>query len=133
MTIACNPSGDWDLSSANLVPLDSDASLSAYVAQHIPECLSLFAGENYLDTREGFPYFRVVQGRPDLALLRSLYLRAIKAVPGVADVGNVVLAFDSRARMLSVAAGPVTLTDGTVLPNVAFLVPWIATQSGGAS
>lgn len=133
MTIKCTASGDLDISSANLVPLDSSVDLAAYVAQHVPECLSLFAGENYLDTREGFPYFRVAQTRPDMALLRSLYLRAIKAVPGVADVGSVVLAYDGRTRTLSVSAGPLTLTSGAVLPNVAFLVPWIATQSGGAS
>lgn len=92
----------------------------------------MFAGEWYLDTREGIPYFRIVSTRPDISLLRSLFRRAVLAVPGVADVTRIALVFDGRARELTVTIDA-TLTDGTVVTDVPFLVPWIVTNSGAGA
>lgn len=108
-------------------------TLQDYVVAHIAECLSMFAGEWYLDTREGIPYFTIVSTRPDLSLLRGLFRRAVLAVPGVGDVTGIALSFDGKHRALTVVISA-TLTDGTVLTNVPYLVPWIVTNSGaGAS
>ena len=93
----------------------------------------MFAGEWFLDTREGIPYFRIVSERPDMSLLRSLFRRALLAVPGVADVGRISTAFEGRTRLLSVVADNVTLTDGEVIPEVPFLVPWIVTNTGAGA
>jgi hypothetical protein len=133
VTLRCNPSGDFDLSNggANVV-LDSNEELPAYVVQHAREQLSLFAGENYLDQREGFPYFQVVQNRPDMAFLRSLYVRGLKAVPGVADVKQIGVGPITPGSRLCPVDADLALTDGTILPNVAYLVPWMPSQSGGA-
>lgn len=112
--------------------LSLTATLAEYVRWHIQECLSLFAGEWYLDTREGIPYFKVVQGRPDLALLRSLYRRAVLAVPGVADVTRIDLQFDGATRELAVLID-CTLTDGEVITAAPYLVPWVITNAGAGA
>jgi hypothetical protein len=129
-TFARDASGDLSLEGAGL---SLTTTLRDYVIAHIAECLSMFAGEWYLDTREGIPYFKVVSTRPDMALLRSLFRRAVLAVPGVADVTAIALVFDGKTRTLSVTISA-TLTDGDVLTNVPYLVPWIVTNTGaGAS
>jgi hypothetical protein len=112
--------------------LSTTTTLKDYVICAIASRLSMFAGEWYLDTREGVPYFKIVSTRPDMALLRSLYRRAVLAVPGVSDVTNVQLSFDGRTRGLSVVIS-CTLTDGDVITNVPYLVPWIVTNSGAGA
>lgn len=133
VTFRCGPDGDLDLSNGGSnVVLDSDVELASYVLQHAREQLWLFAGENYLDTREGFPYFQVVQNRPDIQFLRSLYVRGFKAVPGVADVKRIGVGPIAPGSRLCPVDADLALTDGTILPNVAYLVPWVPSQSGGA-
>lgn len=102
------------------------STLAEYVVAAIQERLSMFAGEWYLDTREGVPYFRIVSERPDVRLLRSLFRRAVLAVPGVDDVTLLEVEFQSRTRDLLVTID-VTLTDGEVLTDVPFIVPWTPT------
>lgn len=126
-TLARDPSGDLSLVGANL---SLTTTLQDYVIAAIAERLSMFAGEWYLDTREGVPYFKIVSTRPDMSLLRSLFRRAILGVPGVQDVTRIDLTFDGRTRGLSVLAN-CTLTDGTVITDVPYLVPWVITNSDG--
>lgn len=128
-TFARDASGDLSLAGGSL---SLTTTLKDYVVAHIAECLSMFAGEWYLDTREGVPYFQIVSNRPDLSLLRSLFRRAVLAVPGVADVKAISLVFDGKTRALSVTVS-VTLTDGEVLTNVPYLVPWIVTNNGAGA
>lgn len=123
------PGGDLDVSSGSL---EVTSTLKEYVQVHAGECLALFAGEWFLDTREGIPYFKIVSTRPDMNLLRSLYRRALLAVPGVADVPRIALAFDGKTRTLTVTAD-VALTDGTVITAVPYLVPWIVTNTGAGA
>lgn len=108
--------------------LQLTTTLKDYVVAAIKERVSMFAGEWYLDTREGIPYFRVVSERPDLRLLKSLYRRAVLAVPGVADITLCELSFDGPRRELTVLID-CTLTDGEVITNQPYIVPWIATGS----
>jgi hypothetical protein len=129
VTFARDPSGDLSLDGAGL---SLTTTLRDYVIAHIAECLSMFAGEWYLDTREGIPYFKIISTRPDMALLRSLYTRAIDAVPGVASVLKIDLTFDGKTRTLSVVASA-QLTDGDVITNVPYLVPWIVTNTGAGA
>ncbi len=112
--------------------LSLTTTLKDYVIAHIAECLSMFAGEWYLDTREGIPYFKIVSTRPDMPLLRSLFQRGVAAVPGVGDVTRIDLAFDGQTRTLTVVVSCV-LTDGEVLTNVPYLVPWIVTNNGAGA
>lgn len=122
-TFARDGAGDLSLAGGGL---SLTTTLRAYVVAHIAECLSMFAGEWFLDTREGIPYFQIVSTRPDLALLRSLFRRAVLAVPGVADVTSIDLVFDGPTRNLTVTISA-TLTDGDVITAVPFLVPWTVT------
>ena len=102
-------SGDLDLSQG--LRLTSD--LRTYVAQQLDNRLSLFVGEWFLDLRLGIPYWeRIIGQKPDLLLLRTLFLRAIRETPGVASVPKLELAFDRAARTLTVE-GEVTLLDGS--------------------
>lgn len=129
-TFAQTPTGDLDITGGGLA---LTTTLKEYVRLHIGECLSMFAGEWFLDTREGIPYFDVVSHRPDLRLLRSLFRRGVLAVPGVADVTRIDVAFDSERRVLNVTVDA-KLTTGDVITNVPYLVPWIVTNTGaGAS
>ncbi len=112
--------------------LTRTSTLKDYVQIHIAECLGLFAGEWFLDTREGIPYFRIVSERPDMRLLRSLFRRAVLAVPGVADVTRIALSFDGPTRVLSVTVDA-TLTDGEVITARPYLVPWIVTNTGAGA
>lgn len=111
--------------------LQLTTTLKDYVLAAIQERVSLFAGEWFLDAREGIPYFRIVSERPDLGLLRSLYRRAVAAVPGVGDVTRCEVTFDSARRHLTVLVD-VTLTDGEVVTNQPYIVPWISTGSVSA-
>jgi hypothetical protein len=111
--------------------LSLTTTLRDYCLVAIGEKLRMFAGEWYLDTREGIPYFKIVSTRPDIPLLRSLFRRAVLAVPGVADVTSIGLNFDGKTRTLSVAVS-CTLTDGDVITDVPYLVPWIVTDLSGS-
>jgi hypothetical protein len=108
--------------------LQLTTTLQDYVLAAIQERVAMFAGEWFLDKREGIPYFKIVSERPDLGLLRSLYRRAVAAVPGVADVTRCEVTFDSPRRELTVLVD-CTLTDGEVITAQPYIVPWISTGS----
>ena len=108
--------------------LQLTTTLKEYVLAAIQERVSMFAGEWFLDTREGIPYFKIVSERPDLRLLKSLYRRAVLAVPGVADVTLLEVSFDGPRRNLTVLID-CTLDDGEVITSQPYIVPWIATGS----
>lgn len=98
-SILHNEFGDIDLSQG----LRFTTSLEQYTAQRLDENLSFFLGEWFLDRRLGIPYFeRVIGQKPDLALLDTLFRRAIKATPGVGNLDNLQTSFDGRSRTAAV-------------------------------
>lgn len=116
-TLKVNADGDLDLSSGKLV-LTTD--LPSFVAQKIDELFQFFLGEWFIDIRQGFPYFKhVIKQSPsaDLPLLETLYLRAIRAVPGVQAVESFALTFNRTTRALQITFR-LKLTDGSVIGTV---------------
>ncbi len=86
-----------------------------YVVQRLDENLSYFAGEWFLDLREGVPYWeRIIGAKPDLGLIDTLYRRAILATPGVASIKFLRLEFDRATRTLK-PSFEATMTDGTTI------------------
>lgn len=76
----------------------------AATIQEIGTRLRLLRGENFLDLREGVPYFTeiLIKG-VDVARVRSLIRQTIASVPGVVDVPVVDVSLDRSARALIVA------------------------------
>jgi hypothetical protein len=86
-----------------------------YVVQRLDENLSYFAGEWFLDLREGVPYWeRIIGAKPDLGLIDTLYRRAILATPSVASIEFLRLEFDRATRTLK-PSFEATMTDGTTI------------------
>lgn len=109
-TLLVDPAtGDLDVSQGLRLTTD----LQTYVAQRLFDNLSFFLNEWFLNLNEGIPYFeRVIGAKPDLALIDTLYRRAILATPGVGSIKNLKLDFDRATRALSVRF-EATLIDGT--------------------
>lgn len=114
-------SGDVDLSKG----LRFTPDLITYVAQRLFDNLSFFLNEWFLDLREGVPYFEQIIGqKPDLALIDTLYRRAILATPGVGTISNLKLDFDRATRKLAVRF-EVQTVDGTTITETDIGKPFI--------
>lgn len=87
------------------------------VVQHIKIRLQFFAGEWFLDLREGLPYFQeiLVKG-PNLGRIRALFRATILETPGVLLVDRLDLDLDSSTRNLDVTFRA-TLEDGTAIDS----------------
>ena len=71
-------------------------------AQKILNRLRLFKGEWFLDTRIGVPYFTVVLIKnPDLDIVKRLFRRVVLSVPGVVDLPEIQVTWDTKARTLA--------------------------------
>lgn len=126
-TLLVDTDGDLDLSSGGLA---LTTSLAQFTAQKIDEGFQFFLAEWFLNQREGMPYFRHVIGRkPDLPLLESLFLKALRSRPGVASVLRFGVDFDRKTRTLQVDFAA-KLSDGTVLATID---PFVVADTGGAS
>lgn len=85
--------------------------------------LLTFLGEWFLDVTRGVPYFQTILGvkSPDLVAIKAALTAQILDVQGVNSITSVVLAFDSTARLLSVAWTADTtlgaISGSTVLPS----------------
>jgi hypothetical protein len=103
--------GDIDMSQG----LRFTPDLQTYVVQRLGENLGFFLGEWFLDLRQGVPYFqRIIGETPDLALLDTLYRRAILGTAGVGSITSLLLSYDNAKRLLSISFECV-LTDGTTV------------------
>lgn len=111
-TLLVDPStGDLDVSQG----LRFTTSLAQYTAQRLFDNLSFFLNEWFLNLNEGIPYFEQIIGqKPDLALIDTLYRRAILATPGVGSISNLKLDFDRATRALAIRF-EAQLTDGTLI------------------
>lgn len=116
-------SGDIDLTQG----LRFTPDLATYTAQRLFDNLSFFLNEWFLDLREGIPYFeKIIGAKPDLAIVDTLYRRAILATPGVGSLSNLRLEFDRAARTLSIFF-EAQLQDGTLITEQNIGKPFIVT------
>jgi len=98
-TFLQDATGDWDLSKGLRVVPDRPT----YVRQNLSATFNFWAGEWFLDTREGIDYFRLVYGQKfDRALLESLFRDAAITTVGVGSVESVALRYDNPNRTLYV-------------------------------
>jgi len=95
------------------------------IAQHLRVRFQTFRGEVFTDLRVGFPWFEEVLGvkQPDLARIRSFVARTLETTPGVADVLELGVDLDRRARSLAIR-WRVKTTDGAVI-NSADYAPFV--------
>lgn len=121
-TLLCvGSSGDLDLTQG----LRFTPDLVTYTAQRLFDNLCFFLGEWFLDQREGIPYFEKIIGqKPDLAIVDTLYRRAVRATPGVANITSLTLGFDRATRALSVQF-TATLKDGSTITEADIGRPFI--------
>lgn len=72
-------------------------------AQEIKTRLLFFKGENFLDLREGVPYYTeiLIKG-VDLGRVRALIRSVIASVPGVVDVPVIEVELDRVTRVATV-------------------------------
>ena len=77
---------------------------AAWVRQAIQTSISLVLGEWFIDPTVGMPYFdQVLVKNPNLSLVRSVFKKAILAVPHVTGLPTLDLNFDRAARELSLS------------------------------
>lgn len=77
--------------------------------------LRFFKREWFLDQRQGMPYFEAVFVKsPDVALVQSIFTRAILSTPGVESIAKLSTAFDRGARHFTIDPLEVVLTGGVV-------------------
>lgn len=82
------------------------------IAQHLSVRLRTFRGEWRLDERVGLPYFQsILVKAPNMAVVRSIYRRAILSTPGVTSLEGLTVSLDYLTRTLSVSFRAQT-TDG---------------------
>lgn len=88
---------------------------AAAFAQRLTCRLRMFRGEWFLDKRQGFPYIEaVLRKNPDLALVGSLFRRAILSTPGALSILQFELNLDSPARVLTIDPLEILVTGGKV-------------------
>ncbi len=99
------PAGDLAIEAGDVVVLGLTATTRVqYIRQKIATRFKFFYGEWFLDQRQGLPYYgTVLTKNPDLALIRSLFLRVLRDTPGVIDVPTFNLVHDRASRTVSFA------------------------------
>ena len=97
------PAGDLKLEGGDLVVLGLTADTRVqYIRQKIATRFRFYYGEWFLDQRQGLPYYgTVLTKNPDMALVRSLFLRVLRDTPGVLDVVTFNLVHDRVSRTVS--------------------------------
>lgn len=96
------PAGDLALENGDVVVLGlTDDTRVKYIRQKIASRFKFFLNEWFLDLREGIPYYRdVFVKRPNIPLIRSLFLRVLLKTTGVLDVPRMTLTYNSADRVL---------------------------------
>ena len=96
------PTGDLAIENGDLLVLgDTDETRVQYIRQKLSCRFKFFVKEWFLDQREGIPYYRdVFVKNPNLALIRSLFMRVLTKCPGVLDVPVFSLDYDASNRSL---------------------------------
>lgn len=92
--------GDIDITTGDLILASGNES----VAQHVLIRLRLFAGEWFLDTRVGLPYYdQVLIKSPDNKAVRAIITQAILTTPGIEALESFEMDFDGVTRTMSVS------------------------------
>jgi len=77
--------------------------------------LKFFKGEWFLDTRQGMPYFTsIFVKNPELALVESIFRRAILSTPGVKTIVRMAIKLDTGSRTLTINPLEIQLSGGEV-------------------
>lgn len=101
LLIDTDPDGDNDL-----IVVNGDLVLVADMAaikQEIYIRLQFVAGEWFLDTTAGLPYFEnILVKSPNLAAIRTIFMDEILASAGVKSVLKLDLTFNTKQRSLTV-------------------------------
>ena len=102
-----------------VIPLSTDDT-GETTAQRLRIRFAFFLGEYFADTRQGVPYFRDVLGQKfRRAEVAAMFRRVITSTPGIATLDAFDLAFDSRARRLTLTFRAI-LTSGQVFDSADF-------------
>lgn len=92
----------------------------AATAQEIKTRILFFRGENFMDTREGVPYYdEILVKGVDLGRVREIFRKVIMSVPAVVDVPGLDLVLDNATRALTVT-WEVRTTGGRVVRSADF-------------
>ena len=79
------------------------------IRQDVRARLRFFAGEWFLNTDEGVPYYEhVLVKNPDQSLLRSVFRDVILGARGIIDVPEIKLDYDRSRRRLAVTFSATT-------------------------
>jgi len=98
-----------------VVPITLITGVDAIV-QNMRIRLKFFLGEWFLDQRLGMPYIeQIFVAAPDIPLIDAIFRKAVRSVPGIADVTVFRSRFDSSARRYYVDQFESKLVDGTTL------------------
>jgi hypothetical protein len=101
--------GDMLLEAGTAVVVDD---LAREVDQGLRVAFHFFKGEWFLDLREGVPYFdQIFVKAPKDSVIRAVFTRVIRLVPGVAAVESLTYDVDAQTRALSLSF-VCRLTDG---------------------
>ncbi len=93
------------------------------VAQRVENRFRFFLGEWFLDLREGIPYFQVILVKgPDVKVIRQIFLKVVTETPGMADVLDFDMQFDSATRTLFYQWSGITDDGDPVNGDNAFIV-----------
>lgn len=72
----------------------------AAIEQRIRSRIRFFAGEWFLDTRLGVPYFnQILIKNPKLPVIGAIFRKVLTSTPGVATCSNVTVRVDRRLRI----------------------------------
>jgi hypothetical protein len=106
--------GDLLVTSGDLVLVADDAA----IAQDLAQAYQLFNGEDPVAPDEGFPWFEQVLGkRPDIGVLRQVFVDYGEARLGVSSIPFVNLSYDRSARKIGVAVSALS-DSGELVPVV---------------
>ncbi|HVJ27424.1 MAG TPA: hypothetical protein VM493_07760 [Vicinamibacterales bacterium] len=107
------PEGDLALENGNFVWIEG----SSLVRQNIASRFSFYAGEWFLDLREGVPYYRdILVKSPDRLVVRSIFEQVLRSTPGVTEILSFDLTLDAEERTIRFAF-EVQSTDGIITVN----------------
>jgi hypothetical protein len=94
------------------------------IAQDLAQAYSLFNGEDPVAPAEGFPWFENVLGKkPDLGVLRQVFVDKGEERLGIASIDRVNLSYDRSLRKLSVAVTGTADSGELVTVNPTLQVP----------
>ncbi len=96
------PNGDWALDSNKRLIVERDQLVVA--GMKLRNRFKFFEGTWFLDTTEGFPYYRYVFVKnPDLVFIGRLFTRVILSIsPVITSVERIDTDYNRRDRKLSV-------------------------------